>query len=74
MRTAVDIPDETYRKLKSKAARQGRSVRALILRGVHRELALPQGRRRIRLPLVRSRRPGTLEIDNERSYRIIALP
>jgi plasmid stability protein len=34
MRTTVDIPDGMYRQLKSRAAREGSSTRALILRGV----------------------------------------
>jgi len=34
MRTSVDIPDALYRELKSKAAREKRSVKELILRGV----------------------------------------
>lgn len=38
MRTTVDIPDPLYRKLKGKAAREGRSVKELILRGVEQEL------------------------------------
>jgi hypothetical protein len=44
MRTTVDIPDSTYRKLKSKAAQQGCSVNELILRGVEKELALARSR------------------------------
>ena len=38
MRTTVDIPDPTYRKLKSKAAQEGCSVKELILRGVQTEI------------------------------------
>src|SRR6266513_1545811 len=38
MRTSVDIPDALYRELKSKAAREKRSVKELILRGVEVEL------------------------------------
>jgi hypothetical protein len=34
MRTTADIPDGMYRQLKSRAAREGSSTRALILRGV----------------------------------------
>lgn len=38
MRTTVDIPDETYRELKIKAAREGSPVRQIVLRGIQREL------------------------------------
>ena len=38
MRTTVDIPDETYRKLKVKAALEGEAVRQIVLRGILREI------------------------------------
>ncbi len=75
MRTTVDIPDPTYRKLKSTAAQQGCSVKALILRGVEKELR-PGARRKVRLrpPLVRSKEPGTLQLTSERIYEIVPFP
>jgi Antitoxin ParD len=39
MRTTVDIPDETYRRLKAKAALKGSTVKELVVRMVERELA-----------------------------------
>ena len=75
MRTTVDIPDVTYRRLKAKAGQQGCSVKELILRGVKKELkAVPRPKRRIRLPIVRSKQPGTLRISNEQIYEIIPFP
>jgi hypothetical protein len=76
MRTTVDIPDPIYRQLKAKAASEGRSVRELILRGAEGTLRrrLPKPRRRVRLPIVRSKRPGTLEFDNAKIYEIIPFP
>ena len=60
MRTTVDIPDGVYRQLKSRAAREGSSTRALILKGVREVLKSerrPAGAR-VSLPIVRSKRPG----------------
>jgi hypothetical protein len=74
MRTTVDIPDGTYRKLKSRAVRQGCSVKELILRGVEKELAVARAGRRVRLPIVRSKEPGSLRITNEQIYEIIPFP
>jgi hypothetical protein len=76
MRTTVDIPDALYRELKSKAATEGRSVKDMILRGVEDELqANPKRRgRRVSLPLVRSKRPGSLLLDNAKVYEIIPFP
>ncbi len=75
MRSTVDIPDPVYRKLKSKAAEQGCSVKELILRGVEKELRADARKKgRIRLPIVRSKEPGTLRLTNEQIYEIIPFP
>lgn len=76
MRTTVDIPDPLYRRLKARAATEGRSVKELIVQGVLVELrgtdAKP--RRRIKLPIVPSKSPGTLHIDNADIYEVIPFP
>jgi len=76
MRTTVDIPNPVYRRLKTRAASEGSSVRALILRGVEQVVQgkAPTAARRVFPPLVRSKRPGTLRIDNARIYDIIGFP
>lgn len=65
-----------YRRLKGRAAREGRSAKELILRGVEQILSgdrQPTGRR-VTLPLVRSKRPGTVSLDNARIYEVISFP
>jgi hypothetical protein len=76
MRTTVDIPDAVYRRLKARAAREGSSAKALILRGVARVLKeQPRtSRRRVTGPIVRSKRPGTMRLDNARIYEVISFP
>ena len=75
MRTTVDIPDPVYRKLKAKAAERGCSAKELILRGVERELGEGGAKKgRVRLPLVRSKNPGSLHVTNEQIYEIIPFP
>ncbi|HLZ11534.1 MAG TPA: hypothetical protein VKP58_03010 [Candidatus Acidoferrum sp.] len=76
MRTTIDIPDALYRELKSKAVREKRPVKELILRGVEVELRpRPKKRkRRIAFPLVPSKNPGTLEIDNAKIFDLIPFP
>ena len=56
MRTTIDIPDATYRELKIKAAREGKTVRELVLRGVERTLDGSEAPavRKLELPLIRS--------------------
>ena len=76
MRTTVDIPDALYRQLRARAVREGRSAKSLILRGVEQVLKdeTPRAGRRVTHPLVLSKRPGTLRLDNARIYEIISFP
>jgi hypothetical protein len=75
VRTTVDIPGPLYRELKGKAASEGRSIKELILRGVEQEL---KGRRtrstKVILPIVRSKRPGSVNLDNAKIFEIIPFP
>lgn len=76
MRTTVDIPDPIYRRLKSRAASEGSSAKELILRGVDHILkrGLRKSRRRIKLPIIRSKQPGTLDLNNDKIFEIISFP
>ena len=75
VRTTIDIPDAMYRRLKARAAGEGRAAKALILEGVEQVLAArPSTSPRVSLPIVRSKRPGTLRIDNARIYDVISFP
>jgi hypothetical protein len=75
VRTTVDIPDTLYRELKGKAAREGHSIKELILLGVEHELRSRNRRTRpVSPPIVHSKRPGTLELDNAKIFEIIPFP
>jgi hypothetical protein len=75
MRTTVDIPDALYRKMKSRAASEGSSVKELVLRGVEKELGLrKKSGKRVSLPIVKSKRPGTLNIDNAKIAELVPFP
>jgi hypothetical protein len=76
MKTTVDIPDLVYRQLKSKAAMEGTSVKEIILRGVQGELQLRKRRsgKRAHPPIIRSKKPRSLELDNAKIYEIISFP
>jgi hypothetical protein len=77
VRTTIDIPDPVYRRLKSRAAREGSSAKKLILRGVEqilRHKGAKSSRKRVKLPIVRSKRPGSVHLDNARIYDIISFP
>jgi hypothetical protein len=74
VRTTIDIPDETYRKLKIKAATEDRTVREIALRAIERELDEGEKRhvQKLKLPLIRSSQPGTLELTNEQVDELTA--
>jgi len=76
VRTTIDIPDPVYRRLKSRAAIEGSSAKELILRGVKQVLKGDPRRpqKRIKLPIIRSKHPGTLELDNDKIFEIISFP
>ena len=75
MRTTVDIPDPVYRQLKGKAASEGRSVKELVLRAVQLELhAAPKKVPRRKAPVIKSKHPRTLHLDNDKIFEIIPFP
>ena len=66
MRTTIDIPDQTYRSVKMLAAERGVTVRKLLLDALdlirHQQ---PTPGKRFVLPIIRSKRPGSLHLTNE---------
>jgi len=58
MRTTVDIPDTKYRLLKSRAASEGTTVKAMVMRGVDTVLSeeKPPRRRRLSSPRKKKKR------------------
>ena len=76
MRTTIDIPDPMYRRLKARASAEGRSVEAVLLDAAEHVLSGSESapRRAVRRPLVKSKRPGSLRLDNAAIYDIISFP
>jgi hypothetical protein len=71
----VDIPDPLYRQLKGRAASEGRSVKELVLRAVQTELQVPSKKTTPRkAPVIKSKNPGTLLLDNDKIFEIIPFP
>lgn len=76
MRTTVDLPDDLFRAAKAEAASRGESLKEFLARAVTHELgsaAPPRQRgRRVKLPLIESKEPGTLHLTNEDIEEIFA--
>ena len=68
MKAAIKFDDELYRQLKSTAALRGRKVKELVAEGVRmvlRHAETPGRFRRLKLPIVKSRKPGSLRLTNK---------
>ena len=74
-RTTVDLPAPLYRRLKEQAARQGCSIRELLVTGAERVLLekQPPARKPVRFPLIHSRGPK-VEVPAARLYEFIEFP
>jgi hypothetical protein len=72
MQTTVDLPDSLYRRSEELAACRGASIEQFILEAIAKEVResldsaghCPADGREIELPVIRSGRPGTLDLSS----------
>ena len=70
MQTTVNLPESLYRKSETLAASRGATVEQFIVEAVAKEvectfqadILCPNGRHEVELPVIRSQRPGTLDL------------
>jgi hypothetical protein len=70
MQTTVNLPDSLYQKSESVAAARGSTVEQFIIQAVAKEVqgsvgtdvSLNTVEGQVELPIIRSRRPGTLDL------------
>jgi hypothetical protein len=76
MRTAIDIPDTILRRLQSQAVLERCSVNDLILKSVKAALQSHDKEfgHKISLPLIRSKRSGSVRLSNAKIFRVVDLP
>ena len=64
MKATIELPEPVFQTLLALAEQQGSSLQAVILEAINKEIAPgptpDERRRRVSLPLVRSRHPGSL--------------
>lgn len=75
MGKTVDKPDAAAEELDAKATEKS-SVDELILRGIAAgsKSSPPKQIRRVSLPIIHSKDPGTLELDNAKIFELIPFP
>ena len=69
MRTTVDLPDPLFRRVKAVASLRGLSLKEFISHALEHELEAVDAKltsNRISLPIVPSRRPGSVNVTPER--------
>jgi len=68
MRTTIELPESIYQQSEQIARRKGFSVEQLIVHALEKELAIEpsasQGSKQVNLPLVPSKSPGSLNLDD----------
>lgn len=66
MRTTIELPESVYRKGEEVARTQGVTIEEFIIRAFERELKTepdaPSRPKRVTLPLIPSKEPGTLDL------------
>jgi hypothetical protein len=66
MRTTIELPESVYRKGEQVARTQGVTIEEFIVRAFERELKAepdaPSYPKRVTLPLIQSKEPGTLDL------------
>lgn len=74
MRTTIDLPDPLFRKAKAVSSLNGVSLKQFITQAIERELEtgnLNLHRTHVALPIVRSKRPGTVSASPERIAKLL---
>jgi len=70
MQTTVNLPDSLYQKSEALAESRGTTVEQFIVEAVKKEVqgnpgaSASYGDREVDLPVIRSRRPGTLDLSS----------
>jgi hypothetical protein len=74
MRTTIDLPDDLFRRAKSKAALRGETLREFVQSAVEKEI-LTEPRLdsfRVKLPLIKSKKPKSLSLTNADIENLLA--
>jgi hypothetical protein len=75
VRIEIDIPKHLRLRLRERAKAEGTTVEELIIRALETFLTIRSSKPpRVKLPIIRSKRPGTLDLDNEKIFEIIDFP
>ena len=74
MRTIIDLPNDLFRQVKSKAALRGETLKKFVRAAIGKEISVESsaGSSRVKLPLIKSKRPKTLLLTNAEIENLLA--
>jgi len=74
MRTTIDLPNDLFRQVKSKAALRGETLKNLSSRRLKRKYPLKfrPVSFRVKLPLIKSKKPKSLSLTNAEIENLLA--
>ncbi len=76
MRTTIDLPDNLFRKAKAVSSIKGLTLKRFIAMAIEHELGSSTvnfERHRVTLPLVRSKRPGSITIGSDKIAKLLEI-
>ena len=74
MRTTIDLPNDLFRQVKSKAALRGETLKEFVQSAIEKEISAeaPHSSFRVKLPLIKSKKPKTLSLTNAEIENLLA--
>ena len=74
MRTTIDLPNDLFRKVKSKAALRGETLKEFVQLAIEKEISIemPANSFRVKLPLIKSKKPKSLSLTNAEIENLLA--
>jgi hypothetical protein len=74
MRTTIDLPNDLFRQVKSKAALRGKTLKAFVQAAIEKEVSAkdPKSSFRVKLPIIKSRKPKSLSLTNSQIEDLLA--
>ena len=74
MRTTIDLPNDLFRQVKSKAALRGETLKEFVQSAIEKEISVeaPASSYRARLPLIKSKKPKSLSLTNAEIENLLA--
>jgi hypothetical protein len=74
MRTTIDLPNDLFRQVKSKAALRGETLKEFVRAAIEKEILVnaPASSFRVKLPLIKSKKPKSISLTNAEIENLLA--